>query len=325
MTTWHEYAQRNGSLPEWPYPIRYGEERVIQTDVLVLGGGIAGCHAALNARRSGARVVVLEKAATKWSGNGGAGVDHWLAACAIRALRYRRKITAQAIGTAAATIAGRCRYINAKDGWDTLLDCEQMGVQIRDVHDEFKGAAFRDDDSRLLFAYDYQAKMDLRVYGWNMKPSLHKEMKRLRVQILDRVMVTALLTEENDQGKRVVGAMGLHTRTGEFIIVQARATIYATGLPGRIWVFSTEHRPTFRDPNLACDGMAAVWNAGAEFTVSKRRIPTAARCRSSPMAWAMPTTPGTAARSWMRTARGALGGSRRERAELVAGTVPAFP
>ncbi|NLF75136.1 MAG: FAD-dependent oxidoreductase [Chloroflexi bacterium] len=274
MTTWHEYAQRNGSLPEWPYPIRYGEERVVQTDVLVLGGGIAGCHAAINARRSGARVVVLEKAATKWSGNGGAGVDHWLAACTNPSSEVSpEEFTAQAIRDSGGYDCGPLRYINAKDGWDTLLDCEQMGVQIRDVHDEFKGAAFRDDDSRLLFAYDYQAKMDLRVYGWNMKPSLHKEMKRLRVQILDRVMVTALLTEENDQGKRVIGAMGLHTRTGEFIIVQARATIYATGLPGRIWVFSTEHRPTFRDPNLACDGMAAVWNAGAEFTRLEETYP----------------------------------------------------
>ena len=82
MTTWHEYVQKNLTVPEWPYPIRYGEERIpLNADVLVLGGGIAGCHAAINARRKGVKVVVLEKEATKWSGNGGAGVDHWLSAC----------------------------------------------------------------------------------------------------------------------------------------------------------------------------------------------------------------------------------------------------
>lgn len=259
MTTWHEYIQLNGSLPEWPYPIRYGEERLILTDVLVLGGGIAGCHAAINARRSGAQVVVLEKTATKWSGNGGAGVDHWLSACTNPCSEVTpQEFTAQIIEDSGGYDCGPLRYVNAKEGWETLLDCEQMGVQIRDLRDEFKGADFRDDATRLLFAYDYQSKYDLRVFGWNMKPSLYKEMKRLRVQILDRVMVTALLTAESDQGKRVVGAMGLHTRTGEFIIVQAMATVYATGLPGRIWLFSSENRPTFRDPNLACEGMAAV-------------------------------------------------------------------
>jgi glycine/D-amino acid oxidase-like deaminating enzyme len=68
MTTWLEYIQEHGSLPEWPYPICYGQETAHKTDVLVLGGGIAGCHAAINARKAGADVLVLEKGATKWRG-----------------------------------------------------------------------------------------------------------------------------------------------------------------------------------------------------------------------------------------------------------------
>ena len=97
-----------------------------------------------------------------------------------------------------------------------------MGVQIRDIHGEFKGADFRDDETQLMFAYDYKNRYDLRVYGHNMKPCLHKEMKRLGVEILDRVMVTALLTADGAQGKRVIGATGIHTRTGEFYILLAK-------------------------------------------------------------------------------------------------------
>jgi len=111
------------------------------------------------------------------------------------------------------------------------------------------------------------------VYGHNVKPCLHREMKRLGVQVLDGVMVTALLTALGERGPRVIGAMGLHTRTGEFVVVQARATILATGLPGRLWLFSTENRPTFRDPNLAGDGMAAAWNAGAAFARLEESYP----------------------------------------------------
>lgn len=277
MTTWYEYVQQTGSLPEWPYPIRYGQENVIQTDVLVLGGGIAGCHAAINARRKGVRVVVVEKEATKWSGNGGAGVDHWLSACTNPCSEVSpEEFTARAVTDSGGYDCGPLRYVNAKEGWDTLLDCEQMGVQIRDVHGEFKGADFRDDDTGLLFAYDYKSRYDLRVYGYNMKPSLHKQMKRLGVTIVDRVMITALLTANGEQGKRVVGAMGIHTRTGEFYVVQARATILATGLPGRLWAFSTELRPTFRDPNLTGDGVAAAWMAGAEFALLEGSFPDTA-------------------------------------------------
>ena len=274
MSTWHEYVQRDAPLPEWPYPIRYGEEDVLVTDVLVLGGGIAGCHAAINARRRGAKVVVLEKEATKWSGNGGAGVDHWLSACTNPCSQVTpEELTDRVMADSGGYDCGPLRYVNAREGWDALLDCERMGVRIRDLDGEFEGAAFRDPETQLLFAYDYQSRCDLRVYGHNMKPSLRSELRRLRVKVVDRVMVTALLTADGAQGKRVVGALGIHTRTGAVYIVRAKATVLATGLPGRVWSFSTEYRPTFRDPNLTGDGVAVAWEAGAEFARLEESFP----------------------------------------------------
>ena len=52
-----------GSIPEWPYPVHYGEESKISADLLVFGGSIAGCQAAINAAKRGAKAVVLEKGA----------------------------------------------------------------------------------------------------------------------------------------------------------------------------------------------------------------------------------------------------------------------
>ena len=40
---------------EWPYPVNYGKENKVDTDVLVLGGGLAGCHAAINAAKRGSQ------------------------------------------------------------------------------------------------------------------------------------------------------------------------------------------------------------------------------------------------------------------------------
>ena len=270
MSTWHDLLAGGASLPPWPYPVRYGSQLALAADVLVAGGGIAGCHAAIAAAGAGARVVVLEKGATKWSGNGGAGVDHWLAACTnpcsrVSPEQYALRVAEDCGGYD----CGPLRYVNAREGWDALLDCERLGVRIRDDAGEFAGAEFRDPDTGLLFAYDYSARIDLRVYGHNMKPCLHGELRRLGVKILDRVMLTAFLTD----GERVTGAVGLHTRTGELVVVRARATVLATGLPGRLWLFSTEYRSTFRDPNCAADGLAAAWNAGARFTRLEESFP----------------------------------------------------
>ena len=279
MPSWHEYIQRDAPIPEWPYPVAYGKENRVTADVLVLGGGIAGCHAAISAAKRGARVVIVEKGPTRRSGQGGAGVDHWQAACTnpcskVSPEDYTRSIIESFKGYD----CGPLRYIQCRESWDALLDCEGMGVQIRDVHGQFKGADFRDEKTGLLFAYDYAGRHTLRVYGYNMKPKLYAEVKRLGIQIYDRVMATSLLTEDGKQGSRVVGATGLNVRTGEFYVFAAKATILALAHPRREWVFSTELNggaATFADINIVGDGHAMGWNAGAEYALMERTYPSA--------------------------------------------------
>jgi hypothetical protein len=77
MTTWHDYLKKTGQPPSWPYPIRFEQEQELDADVLVIGGGIAGCWAAISAAREGVKVVLLEKGDTVRSGAGGPGCDHW--------------------------------------------------------------------------------------------------------------------------------------------------------------------------------------------------------------------------------------------------------
>jgi len=74
----NEYMTEAGTGIEWPYPIEYGKETTVTADVLILGGGIAGCWAAISAAKKGLDVVIVEKGATVRSGAGGAGCDHWV-------------------------------------------------------------------------------------------------------------------------------------------------------------------------------------------------------------------------------------------------------
>ena len=259
----------------WPYP---REDEVIEelaTDVLILGGGIAGCWAALGAAAQGASVLLVEKGATATSGAGGAGCDHWESA----ATNPCSRVTAEELCEAQLKAHngynnGISHYIECREGYDRLLDLERMGGKIRDVDDEFKGAAFRDEETKFLFAYDYENSFTLRVWGTTFKAALYQECLRRGVKIVDRTMATSLLTEGGRPGARVIGATGVHARTGRLIIIKAKATVLCMSRPTRLWLFSPglSGISEFRPPQCTGDGHAMSWRAGVAFTMMEKSI-----------------------------------------------------
>lgn len=259
----------------WPYPVNYQKEALTECDVLVLGGGIAGCWAAIGAAKQGVRVILVEKGATHTSGAGGSGCDHWESA----ATNPCSQITPEELTHAMIQAHGQynngiSHYIECREGWDRLLDLESFGGKIRDTEDEFKGADFRDEATKLLFAYDYVNRFNLRVWGTTFKAALARECRRLGVQIIDRVMATGLLTKNGHLGQRITGATGVHCRTGAFHIFKARTVVLAMSRPTRIWLFSNglPGISEFRPPQCTGDGHAMGWRAGVEFTMMEKSI-----------------------------------------------------
>ncbi|MEM0488520.1 MAG: FAD-dependent oxidoreductase [Candidatus Bathyarchaeia archaeon] len=293
---WH----KNGCLLKWPYPLSYDQEREVECDVLVVGGGIAGCWAAIAAARRGLSVALVEKSDVVRSGAGGPGCDHWCDVPAnplsnvdpdewarhLAELPYSNGIGVQ---------------IQCRESYDTLLELEKMGGKIRDSEDEYVGAKGRDEKTKLMvsprfgrihsylwldqeemrrrFVSNPDGKPNnvvLRVWGSTFKPALKRECNRLGVRVYNRVMITSLLTENGEPGKRVVGATGVHTRTGEFFVFKAKATILATGGGSwSIWLFNTELAGynSFLPRTIASDGIAMAWRAGAELTLMEETRP----------------------------------------------------
>ena len=297
MSTWYEYIQKDTPIPKWPYPIRYGKENDVDADVLILGGGIAGCHAAISAVKRGAKVVVVDKGPIKRSGCAGGGVDHWHAACsnpcctisAEEMVEEHEEFGGYAYGELG---NGMTCYITSRESYDALLDVEKMGVTVRDVHDEFVGAEFRDDETKLMFAYDYDNKHIIRLGGANVKPALYKEMKRLGVEVYDYVMATSLLTEGGKPGARVIGATGVNVRTGEFYVFNAKATILSMAGLGTLRTFSMELSGSSGVPGNTGDGSAMAWSAGAEFNLLESSRPSSGGFRY------LPHSSGNAHNSW---------------------------
>ncbi|MCX6012480.1 MAG: FAD-dependent oxidoreductase [Chloroflexi bacterium] len=259
-----------GKIIEWPYRVDYAREKDIETDVLILGGGIAGCWAAIAAAGKGARVVIFEKGATITSGAGGGGADHWGGAVTGNP---RSSITAEEYAEAELRGGrygnGIMAYIQGRESYETLLELEKMGGKVRDTDDVFKGSEFRDEKTKILYADDYTNGIIIRVWGTTFKPALYKECKRLGVKIYDRVMSTSLLNEDGRQGKRVVGATGLNMRTGEFMVCKAKATILANGRPSEVWEFTAEQAGSHTH-NFGEGGSTIAWRAGAEFTMMEK-------------------------------------------------------
>ena len=131
MTTWHDYLKEEGQPPNWPYPILFDQERVIDTDVLVIGGGIAGCWAAISAARQGLRVALVEKGDTVRSGAGGPGCDHWCDAPANPLSRVTPDDWAQHMANRPYS-NGIGIQIQCREDFDTLLEMEQMGGKIKE-------------------------------------------------------------------------------------------------------------------------------------------------------------------------------------------------
>lgn len=262
---------------EWPYPLEWGKEEIITVDILVLGGGIAGCMAAISSARKGLKVVLVEKGATEMSGAGGSGCDHWESASTNPCSKVTPEdLTYAMLDNNDGYNNGISHYIECREGYDRLLDIESIGGKIRDTSDEFKGAAFRDDKTKLMFAYDYESRITLRVWGTTFKPAMYREMKRLGVKIFDRIMITSLLTEDGRQGGRCIGATGVHTRTGKFFIFRGKASIMCLSRPARIWMFSSDHTGLceFRPTQSIGDGHAMGWFVGAEFTMMEKSVRT---------------------------------------------------
>lgn len=253
---------------EWPYPVEYYDEETISTDVLVIGGGIAGCWAALGAREKGVKVTIVEKSHVISSGP--TGCDHWVYTLTNPCCKIKPEelIEAEELNRGG-YLNGIAFYIAAVEGWFRLTELERMGAKIRDTEDEFKGAPFRDEETKLLFAYDYENKHTIRVWGQTFKLALYRALTSSGIEVYNRVMITALLNDRREGTKRIAGAIGVNTRTGKLYIFRAKAVVLCTGRStGRLWLYSG-HRvgPTLRVANSTGDGFAVAWKIGARFTL----------------------------------------------------------
>jgi succinate dehydrogenase/fumarate reductase flavoprotein subunit len=230
--------------------------RVLETDVLVIGGGTAGPMAAVTAKERDPklRVLLLEKANVKRSGAicmGMDGLNNAIIPGRATPESYVKEITVANDG-----------IVNQK----TLMGYATRSFDMIRKLDEW-GVHFQKDGSG---EYDVKKVHHLGTYvlpmpeGHNVKKILYRRLRRARVDIEHRYQATRLL---KDASGRIAGAVALGTRTAEVLVIRARAVILSTGAAGRLGLPSSGYLfGTYENPANCGDGHAMAYHVGAELT-----------------------------------------------------------
>jgi len=247
-------------------------EETVETDVLCVGGGIAGLMAAIRASEIGARVVVAEKANSIRSGAGGMGNDHF--ACYIPDIHGPD--IKPAIEGFRHSLGNGWHDIDYIESW---LEKSFVTVQLW----ESWGIPMKSEGRYEFAGHGVPGKplQALKYSGQNQKRILTSEVLKRGVQIMNRVMVFELLRS----GQGIIGALGVDTRAERLIKFQARSIILGTGQCMRLypsptpgWMFNISNPPSDTG-----DGRAMAYRAGAELVLLEMPMPWAgpkyfARC-----------------------------------------------
>ena len=216
-------------------------ENVVETDVLIVGGGIAGCFAAIKAREHGLAVTIADK--TSAGNSGGTLVAGYGYVVFNPEWGHNLDDCMNAINTKGEYINNReWTEIVLKDSWATYEALESWGTEF--VEGE--------DGTKSVKAYPPfgVVRMGLTRAG----PPSRKQAVKSGVEIMDGITVVELLKQDG----RVVGAIGFAPTTGDLYVFKAKATVISSGVN------------TFRSlgniSNLTGDGEAMAYRAGAEIT-----------------------------------------------------------
>jgi succinate dehydrogenase/fumarate reductase flavoprotein subunit len=235
-------------------------DRIVDTDVLVMGGGIGGCPAAWKAAEHGLNVTLVEKANPERSGSAGTGLDEiGTFPHGISTLETLKRLGALVLG--GRRVDPNVQYKVTDNMFWMLEEMEKMGVTMKYFDGQYRwlpggGVAGEPEAPRLM----------LLTHWINVKPEMTAAVKKRHVNILERTMVVDLLTNKG----RVVGATAINTRTGEFIIIKAKAVAIAAGYFQRHYNCETpfswkyKMRYHFCPSAVAGDGHAVAYRAGAD-------------------------------------------------------------
>ncbi len=216
----------------------------LDTDILIIGGGAAGCMAAIEAKKTdpNIRCIIMEKAHIERSGCLAMGLN------AINAYlnngqtpeTYTKYIRDEFFGVIREDLV----HSIAEGLNEAVKQVEEMGLPIE-----------KDQNGD----YATRGKRSIRIYGERLKPILAAAVYRAKVGVLNRVVATNFIFD----GERVRGAYGFSNRDGKLYVIHSKAVIVTTG--GASGIYKPIKKGDARNTTWYCP-----WNVGTGYAMGIR-------------------------------------------------------
>lgn len=236
----------------------------LTTDVLIIGGGTAGCYAALTIReKSDASIIIAEKANIKRSGCLAAGVN------AINAYIVEGRKPEDYVEYAKKDADDIVRE-------DLLLTMSERLNEVTARMEKLGLVILKDENGR----YVARGNRNIKINGENIKPILADAVNSLEnVTVINRLNITDYIVKDNT----ILGAVGFNIDTGEVYEIRAKKVLCATGGAAGLYKPNnpgfSRHKMWYPPFNTGA-GFAMGINAGAEMTTFEMRF-IALRCKDT--------------------------------------------
>ena len=244
------------------------KEEIIETDLLIVGGGTAGCYAAhiLSGLNPDIRITIAEKANIKRSGCLAAGVN------ALNAYITEGHVPEDYVAYAAEDAEGIVRK-------DLLLS---MSRELNSVTHDLESLGLvilKDEDGE----YVSRGWRNIKINGENIKPILARAAGGKNVRIINNVNITDLLWTDSENGRTVRGAVGFNVLSQKACKFSSKAVLIATGGASGLYRPNnpgfSRHKMWYPPFNTGA-GYAMGIRAGAEMTTFEMRF-IALRCKDT--------------------------------------------
>ena len=236
----------------------------LHTDVLIIGGGTAGCYAALTIREnSDYSVIIAEKANIKRSGCLAAGVN------AINAYIVKGRTPQDYVDYAKKDADGIVRE-------DLLLTMSEGLNRVTEKMERLGLVILKDENGE----YVARGNRNIKINGENIKPILASAVEALPdVTVLNRINITDYIVEENT----IKGAYGFSMEDGTAYEIRAKKVLCATGGAAGLYRPNnpgfSRHKMWYPPFNTGA-GYAMGLKSGAEMTTFEMRF-IALRCKDT--------------------------------------------
>lgn len=240
------------------------KNRIIDTDVLIIGGGTAGCFAGITlGKKKDIDVLIVEKANIVRSGCLAAGVN------AINAYITKGRVPQDYVDYCKKDADGIVRE-------DLLLSMSERLNHVTKIMEDLGLVILKDENGE----YVARGNRNIKINGENIKPILADAVKKQdNVTVINHLNITDFIVENNE----IKGAYGFDVNDAVFYEINAKAVLVATGGAAGLYRPNnpgfSRHKMWYPPFNTGA-GYAMGINAGAEMTTFEMRF-IALRCKDT--------------------------------------------